>query len=186
MNVPTQVKTKVAITSITDGTSNTAMWSERTLSTDSNSDGGGKNSYDHTMIYLLPDADDGWSPYTPMTGTQVSETNPAAWIQGTTYKCNAYDYGPTSIIRYRGLEYYRAIPEMCQYTHTVPPNYMGYDCGDYNITMAHIAARSYHTGGVNVCFADGSVHFISSTIPLATWQALGTRSAGDIPDSSQY
>ncbi len=112
------------------------MWSERTLSTDSNSDGGGKNSYDHTMIYLLPDADDGWSPYTPMTGTQVSETNPAAWIQGTTYKCNAYDYGPTSIIRYRGLEYYRAIPEMCQYTHTVPPNYMGYDCGDYNITMA--------------------------------------------------
>ena len=40
--------------------------------------------------------------------------------------------------------------------------------------------------GVNACFADGSVHFISDSINLATWQALGTRAAGDLPDPGRY
>jgi prepilin-type N-terminal cleavage/methylation domain-containing protein/prepilin-type processing-associated H-X9-DG protein len=181
------VRTKLTITAISDGTSNTAMWSERTLSQASNSAGGPKNSYDPTMIYLLPSTDPGWNIYTPMYGPTFTETNAGALIQGDTYHCNAYDYGPTNIIRYRGLQYYRGLPEMNQYTHTVPPNYHGYDCGDdSSFTMAHIAARSYHTGGVNVCFADGSVHFISSGIAFPTWQAIGTRSAGDIPDATQF
>jgi prepilin-type processing-associated H-X9-DG protein len=68
---------------------------------------------------------------------------------------------------------------MSIYTHTVPPNYNGYDCGDTAITMGHIAARSYHTNGVNVVFADGSLHFISNTIDMTTWHSLGTREAGD-------
>ena len=42
----------------------------------------------------------------------------------------------------------------------------------------YIASRSYHPGGVNVAFADGSVRFISENIPFPTWQAFGTR-AGD-------
>jgi prepilin-type N-terminal cleavage/methylation domain-containing protein/prepilin-type processing-associated H-X9-DG protein len=42
-------------------------------------------------------------------------------------------------------------------------------------------ARSRHTGGVNVLFCDGSVHFITNGITLSTWQALGTMSAGDNP-----
>jgi prepilin-type processing-associated H-X9-DG protein len=139
------------------------------------------------MVYLLPSTDAGWSALTPMTGPLFNETNPAALIQGMTYRCNSWDYGPTNIIRYRGLEYYRGLPEMNQYTHTVPPNYNGYDCGDdSSFTMAHIAARSYHTGGVNVCFADGSVHFISDSITFSTWQALGTRAAGDVVDATQF
>ncbi len=36
------------------------------------------------------------------------------------------------------------------------------------------AARSRHPGGVNASFCDGSVHFISDYISLATWKALGT------------
>ena len=36
------------------------------------------------------------------------------------------------------------------------------------------AARSRHTGGVNVIFCDGSTHFISNNISWTTWQALGT------------
>jgi prepilin-type N-terminal cleavage/methylation domain-containing protein/prepilin-type processing-associated H-X9-DG protein len=170
-----------------DGTSNTAMFSETKRSTVN----GGSwpvsgDDYNPTNIYLLPGTDAGWSPYTPQFGPLFNETNPAALFVGSTYRCNAWDYGPTSRISYRGWQYYRAIPEMQTYTHTVPPNYQGYDCGDYSITMAHIAARSYHSGGVNVCFADGSVHFISNNINFATWQALGTRSGGEVVDSSQY
>jgi prepilin-type N-terminal cleavage/methylation domain-containing protein/prepilin-type processing-associated H-X9-DG protein len=171
---------------ISDGTSNTAMFSEIKRST---VNGGswptsGKDFYNLTNIYLLPGNDAGWSPYTPMYGPLFNE--PSGPMAGQTYRCNSWDYGPTSRITYRGWQYYRAIPEMQTYTHTVPPNYAGYDCGDYSITMAHIAARSYHTGGVNVCFADGSVHFIPNGISFQTWQALGTRAGGEVFDSSQY
>jgi prepilin-type N-terminal cleavage/methylation domain-containing protein/prepilin-type processing-associated H-X9-DG protein len=181
------VTSKVRITDVSDGTSNTAMWSETKLATASNSAGGVKNSYDPTMVYLLPATDAGYSIYTPMTGPLFNETNPGALIQGMTYRCNSFDYGPTNLIRYRGLEYYRGLPEMNSYTHTVPPNYLGYDCGDItSFTTAHIAARSYHSGGVNCAFCDGSVHFIPTSIDFFAWQALGTRSGGEVFDSSQY
>ena len=174
------VAAPVRITDITDGTANTAMFSETKRSTASNSNGSGASPYDPTMVYLLPNSDAGWSLTTPQTGPLFNEPNAGALIQGNTYRCNSWDYGPTNIIRYRGLEYYRALPETNQYTHTVPPNYHGYDCGDDStFTMAHIAARSYHTGGVNVAFADGSVHFVSNNIDFAVWQALGTRSGGE-------
>src|SRR5207249_2085306 len=41
------------------------------------------------------------------------------------------------------------------------------------------AARSYHSGGINVAMADGSVLFVSDSIPLAVWQALATRGGGE-------
>ena len=40
-------------------------------------------------------------------------------------------------------------------------------------------ARSYHPGGVNTLFMDGSVRFITNSIPQATWRALGTRNGGE-------
>jgi prepilin-type N-terminal cleavage/methylation domain-containing protein/prepilin-type processing-associated H-X9-DG protein len=42
------------------------------------------------------------------------------------------------------------------------------------------AARSMHTGGVNVARADGSVGFVSSSLELATWRALLSISNGEI------
>ena len=169
-----KVTTHVKIINVIDGSSNTALFAETTRSMVNSG-----NNYDKTMIYLLPDADAGWSNYTPQTGPMFTESNSAAWFPGSTYRCNSWDYGPTSIIRYRGLQYYRGIVEMQNYTHTVPPNYLGYDCGNYSITAAHIAARSYHTGGVNVCYSDGSVHFVPNSVDFPTWQALGTRSGGE-------
>ena len=47
--------------------------------------------------------------------------------------------------------------------------------------FSHKAARSLHTGGVNTLFADGSVHFVSNNIALATWRALGTINGGEVP-----
>ena len=42
------------------------------------------------------------------------------------------------------------------------------------------AARSRHPGGVNACFADGSVDFISETIERDTWHAMWTRAGGEV------
>jgi prepilin-type processing-associated H-X9-DG protein len=43
-----------------------------------------------------------------------------------------------------------------------------------------VPALSKHTGGVNVCMADGSVHFISDSINLFTWQCLGNARDGQV------
>ena len=51
---------------------------------------------------------------------------------------------------------------------------------------AAITARSYHPGGVNALFADGSVHFIKSTVNGTTWRALGTPSLGEVLSSDSY
>ena len=39
---------------------------------------------------------------------------------------------------------------------------------------SHKAARSRHTGGVNVAFADGSVRMVQDDVVLAVWQAMGS------------
>lgn len=39
---------------------------------------------------------------------------------------------------------------------------------------------SFHAGGVNISFADGSVHFIAQTIPITTLAALITRDGGEM------
>jgi prepilin-type N-terminal cleavage/methylation domain-containing protein/prepilin-type processing-associated H-X9-DG protein len=43
----------------------------------------------------------------------------------------------------------------------------------------NLSARSYHSGGVNTAFADGSNRLIANTINLQTWNALGTRAGGE-------
>jgi prepilin-type N-terminal cleavage/methylation domain-containing protein/prepilin-type processing-associated H-X9-DG protein len=48
------------------------------------------------------------------------------------------------------------------------------------------SATSLHPGGVNVCFSDGSVHFVKSSIGLQPWWGLGTRSGGEVVGSDQY
>ncbi|MCF7961022.1 MAG: DUF1559 domain-containing protein, partial [Pirellula sp.] len=42
---------------------------------------------------------------------------------------------------------------------------------------------SFHTGGGNFTFGDGSVRFLSSSTDLRTIIAVFTRSFGDIPGS---
>jgi prepilin-type N-terminal cleavage/methylation domain-containing protein/prepilin-type processing-associated H-X9-DG protein len=49
-----------------------------------------------------------------------------------------------------------------------------------------IAPTSNHPGGVNVCLCDGSVRFIKDSISLQTWWALGTRNGGEIISSDAY
>ncbi|GIX00364.1 MAG: prepilin-type N-terminal cleavage/methylation domain-containing protein [Pirellulaceae bacterium] len=47
-------------------------------------------------------------------------------------------------------------------------------------TYASVTSRSYHTGGVQVGLADGSVHFVTESIDRAVWWALGSRDGGEV------
>jgi prepilin-type N-terminal cleavage/methylation domain-containing protein/prepilin-type processing-associated H-X9-DG protein len=60
------------------------------------------------------------------------------------------------------------------------------DENDGGPSFGAITARSFHPGGVNALFADGSVHFIKDSIGLNTWMALGTVASGEVISSDQY
>jgi prepilin-type N-terminal cleavage/methylation domain-containing protein/prepilin-type processing-associated H-X9-DG protein len=53
-------------------------------------------------------------------------------------------------------------------------------CTNANSGYAQEAARSRHTGGVNVLLGDGSVRFVQNEISLTTWRALGTMNGGEV------
>src|SRR6185437_7076905 len=96
--------------------------------------------------------------------------------------CNAY----ITSAYYAGDAYYRDHPGFTSsYTHTAVPNSVRGDCMNPN-NDAHVAARSYHPGGVNVGFCDGSVRFVKSSIALNIWRALGTRGGGEVLSSDSY
>jgi len=60
------------------------------------------------------------------------------------------------------------------------------DEDDGGPTYAAITSRSYHPGGVNTLFGDGSVHFIKNSINYQTWRALGTVAGGEVVSSDSY
>jgi prepilin-type processing-associated H-X9-DG protein len=157
----------VKLAEITDGTSNTAMFSETKISRLTN---GGSSTVASDLndivsnVYDIPSA----------------SFNLAAPVLPD---CNV----PKSTrIGYRGEQYYRFLAHLFVYSHTVPPNNKGSDCGDTGFVATHNAARSYHTGGVNVGFADGSVKFIKDSINPTVWSALGTRAGGEVISADSY
>ena len=56
-----------------------------------------------------------------------------------------------------------------------------------NHPEAHVEdCWSFHPGGVNFLYADGSVHFIKSTIAPNIYRALATRRGGEVVSADQY
>jgi prepilin-type N-terminal cleavage/methylation domain-containing protein/prepilin-type processing-associated H-X9-DG protein len=43
-----------------------------------------------------------------------------------------------------------------------------------------LGARSKHPGGVNVCYCDGSTHFVSDTVDIIVWRAMSTAKGGEV------
>jgi prepilin-type N-terminal cleavage/methylation domain-containing protein/prepilin-type processing-associated H-X9-DG protein len=78
------------------------------------------------------------------------------------------------------------------YTHLIAPN--GVSCvysnevGNGSPQPDHglVGPSSNHSGGVNMGFLDGSVKFIKNSINLGTYAALATVSGGEVIDASAY
>jgi prepilin-type N-terminal cleavage/methylation domain-containing protein/prepilin-type processing-associated H-X9-DG protein len=139
---------------ISDGTSNTAAFSE----------------------HLIGDFSDAVS--TPKSDTYKPGTYPANADEALA-QCNAID---TSNLAYQGnsnvgAPWIDSSHSVTSYWHIAPPN--GRSCMFPPQRIA-TSATSGHGGGVNVLLFDGSVRFVSDSVNLATWRALGTRNGGDV------
>jgi prepilin-type processing-associated H-X9-DG protein/prepilin-type N-terminal cleavage/methylation domain-containing protein len=55
-----------------------------------------------------------------------------------------------------------------------------------NMYLWHNVARSRHSGGVNVAFVDGHVSFLSNSVDLATWKALGNLASASTLGVGQF
>ena len=142
------------IADIADGTSNTAMFAEIRR---------GKGT-DSSRVDRVDPQDLAYSVTFPdPTGPPPPECNRS-----------------TDTIRYAGLQYYRAFAPTSLYNHLTPPNYQGGDCLGADIASVYLSARSYHAGGVNVGFCDGSIRFITNNIDPVTWGNLGSRGDGRV------
>ncbi len=151
-----ETNTPVRLTDITDGTSNTAAFSE------------------------LRKGDWNNATYSPQDWLNASSAGSPTTVDQAYSVCQGIN--PTSL-SYQWLsaggEWLNDNATGTAYIHCGPPN--STNCGFPANLRFCVNANSDHTGnGVNVALCDGSVRFVSSTINLTTWRALGTRAGGDL------
>ncbi|AMV35962.1 DUF1559 domain-containing protein [Planctomyces sp. SH-PL62] len=166
-----KVTSRTTIGAFTDGTSNTGMFAETRRSNYAGVAAAtlyaGRTPYAIDMVYLMSSASFNNQTWNPLCGN---------WDNSQV----------VDLIGYRGGQYYRTLPMTTNYSHTLTPNFKNNDCGSNSFSASHAAPRSYHSGGVNVSFCDGSVHFIKDSISAPTWFALGTRAGGEVVSSDAY
>jgi prepilin-type N-terminal cleavage/methylation domain-containing protein/prepilin-type processing-associated H-X9-DG protein len=157
----------ISIAAITDGSSNTALYSESVL-------GDGNDN----QVSIPGD----WFNTSPPTTGRLD-------VYST---CKALN--PTALVglgqqdSYAGRTWATGLYQATRYNHLMPPN--GASCvvlGSYATTIAAAqlgptatTASSRHPGGVNLLLADGSVRFIKNTLDINTWWALGSKGGGEI------
>ncbi len=85
-----------------------------------------------------------------------------------------------------GTDQFNPSPEEC-WTQVLGP--AGLEDGPRTINNPEAHVEDYwsrHPGGANFLFADGSVHFLKSSINQAPWRALATRAGSEVISVSDY
>jgi prepilin-type N-terminal cleavage/methylation domain-containing protein/prepilin-type processing-associated H-X9-DG protein len=165
----------VGIQDITDGTSNTAAYSEWVRGDGSATPATAKGGLQ--IINVLAGA-------APNVGSLAG--NPTSDFQFA-QECNASPQ-TTGSYTWKGDWW---IGDMFSYSHTTTPNSKSCFYADVNgrpyAGLANIiSSASRHPGGANVAFCDGSVKFVKSSVSPPAWQALGTRNGGEAMSSDSY
>ena len=145
---------------VTDGTSNTALASERL-----------KGDFNQGLASIRRDV-------------YVSATWPTT-LEEAFQNCEAVDNSsvPTNGESGSGAPILDGFLHTSIYKHVAPPNRKS--CYMYPARLV-MTASSFHPGGVNVGLIDGSVRFVKDTVNRDSWRALGSMNGGETLSSDQY
>jgi prepilin-type N-terminal cleavage/methylation domain-containing protein/prepilin-type processing-associated H-X9-DG protein len=147
-------ESKILMADITDGLSNTAVFSERLLGDWSNA--------------IATERSDLFRP-------SAAVTTPDEAMNA----CRAIDINDLSnqSISHSGAPWLAGVPNnFVGYQHVSPP---GDRACVFPPAKSTLTPNSGHPGGVNVCRCDGSVGFAVRTIDIKVWRAFGSRNGGE-------
>src|SRR5262249_131860 len=80
----------------------------------------------------------------------------------------------------RGAKWINGHYADANYNHHLLPNDPRWDCSNTSHNPGQAAARSLHTGGVNVVMGDGSLHVRADGAGRSTWEARSPRAGGGV------
>jgi prepilin-type N-terminal cleavage/methylation domain-containing protein len=144
----------IRLTDVTDGTSNTAAFSE------------------------LRKGDYNSARYSPQDWLNASSLGMPTTVDQAYSLCQSID---ATNLSYQWLssggEWLNDNATGTAYLHCGPPN--STNCGFPANLRFCVNANSDHINGVNLVLCDGSVRFVTNSISLPTWRALGTRALGE-------
>jgi len=158
-----------SMASITDGSSNTAAGSEGLIGT--------ATGTTTTQAGATPPSD-------PRRAAVYVSTTPLP-DNGPATGCN------NAIAGWRldkGYAWWDGDYRSSLYNHYLTPNSKTFDCWQSSPphNPAIKAARSNHSGGVNLLFCDGHCQFVKDSVSLPTWRGLATRNAGEIVSADAF
>jgi prepilin-type N-terminal cleavage/methylation domain-containing protein/prepilin-type processing-associated H-X9-DG protein len=160
----------VTLASITDGTSNTVIFSEWVRGRNQQPGNGLWQTYSATMAV-------------PTAATALTTLASSCLSSSTVFLS-----GTTAWAR-KGEEW---LDNNCAtggcYSHIMTPNKKAcfFNGDGVHTIYTMVGASSNHSGGVNCGFLDGSVRFIKDGVSPNTWAALSTKAGGEVIDASSY
>jgi prepilin-type processing-associated H-X9-DG protein len=160
----------ISVRDITDGLSNTALYSEVARGVPAYNQPGNVQYASHKASAFRTNVP--WASVYSGTGVRdlirACETVPdsAMWRN------------------HAGWEWFLGHKYASMYDHAMTPNKRHCTFSNGWLGGGLTTATSYHPGGVNVAFCDGSVRFIQDDIDAAIWEAMGTRQGDERIDDS--
>ncbi len=150
---------RVNIAGVTDGLSNTVAFSERSLGSNVN-----QRPDPSRDFYFMP--------------SMVQSADQLV------LSCRLAAHPGAGGFTYGGRWWFWSGRERTLYNHAQGPNGRVPDClFPSMIGAAGMAtARSQHCGGVNMSMGDGAVRYVSESVDLNVWRALGSRNGREVVD----
>ena len=184
----------IGLASVTDGTSNTVIFSENLMGNSSN------GTYPVTGLGVAGNGSL-WIMTTTITTTTPTNPNLGTLAANLAYISNTYCASTTNRSSFSTQGFAWASSgngEGGGYSHAQTPNKR--NCWGSNQDSVSpnapngnqyqygnmITAKSNHSGGVNMLFLDGSVRFVKDSVNIGTYAAIGTIAGGEVVSADSY
>jgi len=159
----------VTLAGVTDGTSQTVIWGEMVRGRN------GSSAPGPNQVYLIPAPAPASDAYTPLDAF-MDACGRATDLAGFDHKGQIW-----------GTDY---AAQGGGYAHIMTPNrkaclFQG-QTQPVEYSAVCVGASSFHPGGVNVGFLDGSVRFVKDAVAPPAWWAIATRAGGEVVDAGAF